>query len=55
MGLVHQLFGIRILEVFDLVVTVQTALLLKPTRPLDQGGFQARTEYKSAGYLPLLS
>ena len=40
MGLVHQLFGIRILEVFDLVVTVQTALLFKTTRTLNQDGFQ---------------
>ena len=40
MGFVHQLFRIRILEVFDLVVAVQTALLLEPTRTLDQDGFE---------------
>lgn len=40
MGFVHQFFGICILKVFDLVVAVQTALLFKPTRTLDQDGFE---------------
>ncbi len=40
MGLVHQLFVIRVLEVFDLVVAVQTAFLFKPTCSQHQGCFQ---------------
>ena len=40
MGFVHQFFGIRILEIFGLVVAVQAALLLKPTCTQNKGCFE---------------